>query len=98
MGTVSLAVISVNTTFYICKDLITNERYTLCRRLCITLRRILLPCILYAFMYCICESNSVELQINLFIIIILLLFANDCQLGSAFSSVPYIEENFADVG
>ena len=30
MGTVSLAVISVKTTFYFCKNLITNERYTLC--------------------------------------------------------------------
>ena len=30
MGTVSLAVISVNTTFYTCKNRITNEIYTLC--------------------------------------------------------------------
>ena len=30
MGTVSLAVISVNTTFCTCKNRITNEIYTLC--------------------------------------------------------------------
>ena len=30
VGTVSLAVISVKTTFYICKNVITNERYTIC--------------------------------------------------------------------
>ena len=29
-----------------------------------------LPCIVYACMYCICDSNSVELQINVFIICI----------------------------
>ena len=28
------------------------------------------PCILYACLYCMCESNSVELQINLFVIIL----------------------------
>ena len=42
-----------------------------CITLRITLHRILLPCIVYACIYCICESNSVELQINLFIIIII---------------------------
>ena len=31
VGTVSLAVIYVKTTFYICKNFITNERYTTCR-------------------------------------------------------------------
>ena len=32
-----------------------------CITLRVTLRRILLPCILYDCMHCICESNSVEL-------------------------------------
>ncbi len=74
--TVSLAVISVNTTFYICKNRITNEIYTLCMYrvayhvsyhiashfYCLVLYMPVGP------MYCLRESNSVELQINLFII------------------------------
>ena len=79
MGTVSLAVISVKTTFYICKNVITNERYTICMyhlayhvaSHCIALYFICLY-VLY-----ICESNSVELQINVFIIIIT--FLQTCE-------------------
>ena len=63
MGTVSLAAIAVK-TFYICKNLITNVAYH------VALHLYSLAFYNYACMYCvICESNSAEFQINLFIII-----------------------------
>ena len=55
---------------------ITNERDTLCISRCVSRSvAFVLPCILYACMYCIYifESNYVELQINLFIIIIIII-------------------------
>ena len=73
VGTVSLIVISVNTTFYICKNRITNERYTLCMYhvayhvtyhvashfYCLVFYMLVCRPLLY-----ICESNSVELPLN----------------------------------
>ena len=80
-----------------------------CITLRITLRRIILPCILYACMYCIilCQSNSVELQINSFIIVIniIIIIINRqrcCHLGwrtqwrtALNSSIVYVHRNEA---
>ena len=55
------------------KNRITNERDTLCMYHVACHAESHLYCLIfynYACMYCICESNSVALQINLFIIII----------------------------
>ena len=73
MRTVSLAVISVKTASYIiCKNSITND-YVYVSRCVSPSIAFVLPCILYACMHCICESNSVELPIHLFIIIIIII-------------------------
>ena len=53
--------------------LLVKDILFVCITLRITLRRISLPCILYACMYCVCESDSVELEINMFIIIIIII-------------------------
>ena len=75
MGTVSLAVIYVKTTF-LYNNLITNEIHTLCMyRGAYHVASPSIALYFTACMYCIilCETNSVELQINCFIIIIIII-------------------------